>query len=234
MSVAFLLGYGLFAQWLHHRDSLKLPRVLPTYHFHLYLKAAESLLFGVGFAALVGTLAVILPGMPAPGRRRISAPTATLGLLLVLVAILLPSYVNGVEFTKFREDSERIGSERDRIALYDWLRASAKSSDVFLTDMNTALFAVSAANRKVVCMGDQYSNIYVNYQEREKNLGRLYAALRAGDRTEFANLADKYHITHVILAKSASPAYRAAPENMNDDRFTLIYSRDEYRVYGLK
>ena len=153
---------------------------------------------------------------------------------MVVLAIFLPGYVTGVEFTKFREDSQRIAGETERIALYEWLRASAKPTDVFLTDMNTALFAVSAANRKVVCMGDQYSNIYVSYEERACDLDRLYAALRARDYSSFATLTAKYRLTHVILAKAASAACSASLDDMAADRFTLVYARDAYHVYGLK
>lgn len=226
-SASLLLGYGLGAQWLFHRDLLNLPRVLPTYHFHVYLKAVESLLFGVGFAAGVGLLVDCLRAT------RLAVPAFAAALALVL-AMVVPHYANGVEFTQFRADAERIGGDSERIALYDWLRGRAKPTDVFATDMTTALLAVSAANRKVVCMGDQYSNIYVNYDERAGDLGRLFASLRAGDYPCFANVAAKYGVTHVILAKAASPEYQARPDNMTADRFALVFECGSYRVYVLK
>jgi hypothetical protein len=228
-SATVLFGYGILAQALQHRGIVNLPRVLPTYHFHLYLKAAESLLFGVGLVAAVQWVVRHWPGRMVWTPRLQGMSVAA--LLLVIFAVHLPGYLAGAELNRFRQDSQRIGTETHRIALYDWLLHQTQPTDVFLVDMHAAMWAVAAADRKVVALGDQYSNIYVSYDERAGDLKRLYASLREQDQAAFDSLAAKYHLTHVIVARSAPELYRVPPERLGSDRFTLVFAEEEYRVY---
>jgi hypothetical protein len=228
-SAATLFGYGVLAQALQHRGIAHLPRMLPTYHFHLYIKAAESLLFGVGLVATVQWVVSHWPGRVVWTPRLQGAAVAM--ILLMVLAVHLPGHLAGAELNRFREDSERIGTESHRIALYDWLLQQTHPTDVFLVDMNVAMWTVAAADRKVVALGDQYSNIYVSYDERAGDLRRLYASLRDQDQTAFDHLAAKYRLTHVILAKSAPELCRVPPERLSTDRFTLVFAEEEYRVY---
>ena len=154
------------------------------------------------------------------------------GLLAILVAVNLPRYLDGRELTEFRQDAQQIGSQTDRIALYHWLRTETAPTDVFLADKGVGLWAVSAADRKVVCMDDQYSNIYVDYNERNDDLERFYASLRDGDGAVFAALAAKYRLTHVILTGDVSQeAYRVSSESLGLDRFAPVFAQGNYRVY---
>jgi hypothetical protein len=229
LSATVLFGYGILAQSLQHRGIANLPRVLPTYHFHLYIKAAESLLFGVGLVAAVQWVVRHWPGRMVWTPRLQGMSVAV--LLLVIFAVHLPGYLAGAELNRFRQDSQRIGTETHRIALYDWLLHQTHPTDVFLVDMHVAMWTVAAADRKVVALGDQYSNIYVSYDERAGDLKRLYASLRDQDLAAFDSLAAKYHLTHVIVAKSAPEGYRVPPERLGSDRFTLVFAEEEYRVY---
>jgi hypothetical protein len=231
-SSALLLGYGLLAQGLAHREIANLPRVLPTYHFHLYVKAAESLLFGVGVAAAARFVAARWP--TSETRARYIERWLFAGLLAAVFAVHFPGYLGGVELNKFRQESERIAADADRIALYGWLLNDTKPTDVFLADMHVGMWAVSAADRKVVCLNDQYSNIYVSYAERAGDLDRLYASLRAGDHSAFDALAAKYRVTHVILAKKTPQSCSVPPDSMAPDRFTLVFEKSDYRVYSRK
>ncbi len=224
-----LLGYGLLAQGLHHRNLLALPRVLPTYHFHLYVKAAESLFFGLGLVATATCLVSVRRASPARSAAAESRLAAGLGALIV--AAHLPGYLGGVELNKFRADAEQIGAETGRIALYDWLRKEATPTDVFLTDMNVGIWAVCPADRKVIALNDQYSNIYVSYADRAADLNQLFATLRAGDRLAFNALAAKYHVSHVIVARQTSEAYRVPPERLEEERFKPVFTQSDYTVY---
>ena len=97
--------------------------------------------------------------------------------------------------------------------------------------MHVALWAVSAADRKVVCLGDQYSNLYVDYVTRSKDLALLYGHLRMGETTEFDVLAAKYKLTHVVLTRKPTEWYGVPTERMTADRFALLYENEDYRVY---
>ena len=256
VSAVALLGYGMLAQGLHHREIAYLPRVLPTYHFHLYAKSAESLFFGVGLFATVGWLlrqwrshrGDELPSLSDKTAGKLDADSGekagkpgsssphegwAVGLALVaIVALHFPQHLNGVELSQFREDSEKFAKEGGRIGLYHWLLDNTKPTDVFLADMHVALWAVSAADRKVVCLGDQYSNLYVDYVARFADLAKLYGHLRKGESTEFDALAAKYKLTHVVVTRKPQTEWYGVPtERMTTDRFTLLYENEDYRVF---
>jgi hypothetical protein len=231
VSPAVFLAYGLLAQFLFHRG-LTLQRVLPTYHFQLYAKAAESLLFGLGLAAIARQVAIWWRG-PTWESARVERWLLA-GMLFAVVAMQFPGHLHGRELVAFREDSLRIAALTDRNALYVWLLEQTEPTDVFLTDMETAMWAVSAADRKVVALNDQYSNIYVNYEERAEDLKRFYASLRDSDSATFNALAAKYRLTHVILAEKTPTWCRVPPELLTSDRFSLVYKEPRYAVYRLK
>ncbi len=298
-SSVLLLTYGLMAQGIENRGYQAPPRVLPTYHFHLYLKAAESLLFGIGLAAVARFVVSRLEGntgmvkaasagddngnsfhsptrtpprtnppsskyqpgkdlmhssqslpqrhgleqrvhpllpQSEPGRNSPHAAGAEwlllAGLLLAAVVASFPRYHAGIELTEFRADSERIAAEADRIALYDWVLKETRPSDVFLADLHSSLWAISAADRKVVCMDVQYSNIYVSYTQRADDLDRLYSSLSDGDVADFKTLADKYQVTHVILVHNATPDQSpVSSQRLAQARLTLVFDAGSYRVF---
>jgi hypothetical protein len=227
---ALLFGYGLLAQGLQNRGLAHLPRVLPTYHFHLYLKAAESLLFGLGLAAAARFLARLW--WPARDARQRVEGALLAGLLLAAVAAHLPGYLKGIELARVRCVSERIASEMDRIAVYRWLLAETDSTDVFRADQETSFWAVDAADRKVVSLEDQYSNIYVCYEERADDQEAIFASLRTDDRATFDALADKYQVTHIILTdKRGSEAATVPADRPSPGRLTLVWQQGAYCVY---
>ena len=99
-SAGLLFGYGLTARLLFERGFIRLPRVVPTYHFFIYMKAVESLLFGAGLAAVARVVAACGRSSMAATER--TAGTVTAALLMAIVAIRVPGYLSGIELTKFR------------------------------------------------------------------------------------------------------------------------------------
>ncbi len=225
-----LLGYGLLGQGLQHRGVIDLPRVLPTYHFHLYLKAAESLLCGVGLAAAARF--IVNRGRPDTER---TGPREALGIVALLVLAIVghfPGYRAGKEFVQFRNDSLRIGADADRIDFHYWLHDNTLPTDVFLAPHGWALWTLAATDRKCICLEDQYSNLYVDYGQRAADMEKLYASLRDRDATAFDTLADQYRIGYVLVAsKSAPESCRAPAEAFAPERFALVYNRGIFQVY---
>ena len=224
-SALLLFGYGLTAQLLQKYGGVNLPRVLPTYHFFKYLKATESLLFGLGLAAGVRF---------AAGRTGAdwAVPLGLTGLTLAVVAARFPAYAASADLTEMRRVALLNSADADRIALYHWLRAEAGPADVFLADPWLSVSTVSAANRKVVCMHDQFSNIYVDYHARYADLGRMYAALRDRDAAVFDAPAERYGVTHVVLSADAVLPCRVPADRMDPARWRPVFDRGPYRVFA--
>jgi len=191
--------YGMSAQILQQNGWRYPPRLLPTYHFHLYLKAAESLLFAVGITMLVRT--VMRRWQPN------AAYSYCVSLQLVCVALLvgltIPRYLQGIEHQGFRSLGQQMSQQQDRILIYRWIATHTQPDDVFLSDPRHSVMIVAAANRKVVCMHEQYSNIYTNYHRRLADLEEMYAHLAAGRYGEFKELATAYHVSYVLWGPEA-------------------------------
>lgn len=98
-----------------------------------------------------------------------------------------------------------------------------------------SFMTVAAADRKVVCMHGQYSNIYVSYQARFGDLERMYASLRDGRATDFQDLASRHRVTHVIQAdETGFDACRLSPRDLPPERFQLAFAEGRYRVFRVK
>ena len=229
LSSMILFGYGMVAQYLQQRGLPYPPRVLPTYHFHLYLKAVESLLFAVGLAAVVR---YVWTRWSSHSEERIPVDTPVILVpLFVCVGLMFPGYLTGIERVQFREFSKTIEAETDRQALYHWILAETTPTDVFLADPLMSVLVVAAADRKVVCMDEQYSNIYTNYHERFADMERLYGAVAIGDQSLFDELAEVYQVKYIVFADDAKPTTcRVTPNMRLSHRFARAFTSDKYTV----
>ena len=102
---------------------------------------------------------------------------------------------------------------------------------MFLADPSLSVTTVAAADRKVVCMHDQYSNVYVSYTTRRADLSRLYGNLRAGDIAAFDELAARYGVGYVIRAADATDEdCRLSRDPLDPMRFEPVFSQGPYQV----
>ncbi|MFO0808488.1 MAG: hypothetical protein U0746_07685 [Gemmataceae bacterium] len=227
-SSALLLAYNMTAQVLRDRGVARWPQAVPAYHFLLYWKAIEALLFGVGAT----TVARWLTNRTALVRNE---QLALVAMTALIVALHLPGYLRGRELATFRADSLATNAEHDRIALYDWLLAETRPDDVFLADLLTAFTTVAAADRKVVCIHDQSSSPYVSYDERLADTQALYESLRTNDEAAFLRRASKYRLRFVVLADDTRYDWSRVPlERLGPPQVDMVFSAGRYRVYRLK
>lgn len=184
------------------QSSALLPVVVPAFHFYFLLRALACLAFGAGFMVMSGTLARWWSRQPAA-----SAVTATgvaLVVTLLLSAALYPDYLDREAFTSARRRAIEWQSSDDRRAR-EWIRENTPATTVFAAFDDDALRIVGAAGRKVMCMDPYFSNPYIDRAPRAAARDALFAALAAGDRDRFLEIAKSYRVTHVLIRHDRLP-----------------------------
>jgi hypothetical protein len=197
------------------QTSALLPVVVPAFHFYFLLRALACLAFGAGFMVMSGVLARWWSRQPAAGQA--TATSVALVVTLLLSAALYPDYLDREAFTSARRRAIEWQSSDDRRAR-EWIRANTPPSAVFAAYDDDALRIVGAAGRKVICMDAYFSNPYLDRAPRADARDRLFAALVAGERDKFLEIARSYRVTHVLLHKDRLPTVK-----LRDVPFLKVY-----------
>ena len=185
---------------------IHLPLVVPAFHFLFYFKAALSLTFALGLLELGRALARWLARRHAVASERWSRRLA-LALALALALGNSTAYLGRYDYTHARDEALARARDRDRIALYDWIRTHARPTDVFLGSDDISLFAVAPAGAKVVAVDPYLSSPYVDIQSRRQARDEMFAALASGDAAQFRRLSRAYHVRYVVCE---APQYAVA------------------------
>lgn len=174
------------------------PKVVPSYHWFLYLSASVCVWFGMGVASVVRDL-----GARRPDLRLSTVATA---VAVVMVAVALPQWRDRDERVRTREQSVAIGAMFDEFAVSRWIATSTAEDDVILYDLGDeqSLIVGALDARRTVVTGAFFSNPFVDWQARADDAAAMLAALRECRLADFATLAAEYGVGHVVTA-SATP-----------------------------
>lgn len=185
-----LLAYGLgadrFAWWWH---------LAPTHHFHLYAKAAESVLFGVGLLWLARALA-------DRASRPALVPAGVATVLLLWIGIGFGPYRTRPDFTVFPDFGRQMETRPAHVGIYAWALRDTAPDDVIFSDPHTSLYSIASAGRKVVCLPPRFSNPYVDYRARCDDATTLSGSLERPDSEAFVQLAAKYGLHYVVAPRA--------------------------------
>jgi hypothetical protein len=174
--------------------------IAPTHHFVFYLKALEAMFFGVGFAAAAEFLSTRLTTrFGGPARMGAIAFWSALGLLTLW---LYPAYSRHAAYTEQRANALAWQQRTDRLAAIDWIEASTSSTDIFLCDDRTALFAIGPAGRYVLAAPRIYSNPYTDWELRDRRRSRLLTFLQEGQEERFREYALRNRIRYAMFEES--------------------------------
>jgi hypothetical protein len=247
--LAFLAAVLLFlashvARLLLERAGVRLPTVVPDYHFFFYLMAVVSIGAGVALRDLGNVLAVRLRKAGEDGTGPV-AGLFTCGLTVLMVGGSYPQYRERVDFTELRQD---IAAANARYPgdVVDWIRTHSTPEDVFLSTDDASLYVVSPAGRKVVATNRYFSNPYVDWVERDADRRTMFDRLAQFDAAGFGALARKYGVRFVVLSEDRSPEWlRASGMRSNDlpvidpealgmlPGFTLAFRSKRFEIVAL-
>lgn len=208
---------------------MHLPAIVPSYHFLFYFKAALAVCFAVGVLALARAAMTRLARRHAlavePWTRRVA-----LALALGLALWNLPGYLVRYDFSRARAEALGHGEERDRIALYDWVRTQGHEGEVFLASNDLGLFGLAPAGAKVVVVDPYLSSPYVDWTSRDQARNRMFELLGAGDSEGFSALARLYQVAYVVVDRTTGPV---APALLGSD-LQEVFASGPIRVFRVR
>jgi len=182
------------------RRSPIIPAVVLAYHFSFLLRGLQWVLCGYGVVALIAVVT-------SQGSRWLSrpvpiAPVASLAIV-ALVAVTYRPYLRRDAFTKAVRDAELFGDRRsDAQRAFRWIQEHTPPDAVFLASDGDGLRIVGPAGRRLVCIGEPFSNPYVARAPRAKARDEMTAALGRGDLAAFEGARAPFGVTHVLIRDS--------------------------------
>ena len=217
-----LLGLGLgYARQLLE-GQMRLPAVVPSFHFLFYLKGLEAVFFGLGLVALVTAISRWLPVM-----RRTSAVSLVVLLMLILI---YPQYEGRHESRSSRVEAEARERRFDLPAVTEWIEAHAPRDAVFLCSDELALYVVGPSGRKVLVVDPFFSNPFLDWRVRDRRRRQLLGYLESDDMRNFRRLARRHRVTHVLMRRGDEE--RLGPEATR--RLRTVFAQGELVVARIR
>lgn len=222
-----LIAFGI--QYLRAYN-IDLPQLYPSFHFHIYFKVVEAMLFGLGVCLLSrGIVVVVFRTTSYTPVNDARALTLSIMFISVYLALAFPSYTQRVDFIGMKKAATYYAEKTEEIALYDWLIANTSIDDVFLAKGDARLISVSAAGRKVIVHGGMFTSPYLDFEQRSKDQRLLYEALTNEKLETFAALAKSYSVDYVLINNQLDACcYRKLKPQ---DVFEEVFSTHQYHVY---
>jgi hypothetical protein len=187
--------YGLEYLRMHGREW---PALVPGFHFMYYLGAVASICFGLAWSWAVEGVIAWLP------RRLVAwAPLLATTLLVGAVAWRTPSYAARQDVVDLRAGSLLTFSDASLRSMFDWVSRTGSRDDVFVADDQLSQHVIATAGRKVVAVGSDFSNPYVNWDQRRGDRDAMLGALGRADCSAFRTLASRYGVRYAAGDLSA-------------------------------
>jgi hypothetical protein len=197
-----------------YRDSTVLQMVpipkAPSYHYLLSLTVALCIWFGIAINAIVRTVLY---------RRDSRWGAAAVTILVVgLSAWSVPSWKDRSDFVQGRDTSQAIQAYFDDFAVVDWIRQNTRPDEKFLNlgqGLVQGVMLPGLAGRKSVSVNfREFSNPFVDYDERQKVAQQMADALRACQLTQFERLAREHGHVRYVVTNAGSKVESACPDSV--------------------
>jgi len=201
-----------------------LPGFAPGHHWAIHWSAARVALFAVGVAS-AGEGAVLLLGHVLPAVsdaflkkvRRAGAFTAAClagGLLYLSQPLTTRADFQEPEMAGYRQFHEQY------IPVYEWILNNTPADAVFLcSDDSVAMTVVMPAARKLLFPMLIYSNPFVDIGPLAQENGKVYDAIKQGNRDAFCAEASKYAGLYLLLKDDEA----GSSDNLPGPFFTEVY-----------
>lgn len=213
--------------------NIDLPQLYPSFHFHIYFKVIEAVMFGLGVCVLSGALVSLVTGSKTLNPHNdVRGLALSVTLVLIYLAMVFPSYTKRMDFVGTKTASVQYAEKTDEIILYNWLLANTSIDDVFLARDDARLISVSAAGRKVIVHGGMFTSPYLDFEQRVEDEKAFYNALSSKDLKTIRSLAAFYSLDYVVLNKQLDVCCVASMKSMED--FERVFVANRYDVYRYK
>jgi len=241
VDAALLGGFALTAlallahRWFFEQAGILFPQFVPSHYFVFYLKALQWALVGLAvqglwsFRSRLPSPAGVRLGTLPPGIAR----AALMAVVALGVLFTLPQYRSRGYLQSARQAALAEAGRPHLHETFAWLRANASPDDVFLASPDTALRVIGPAGRKVVLVGEVFSNPYVDWSARARSTRAMWRALLEGDLRTFRALARAFHVTYLISWRQDQPWLDALLEERNVPGLSSAFKSGGVRILEL-
>jgi hypothetical protein len=198
VSVAlFFYTYGVAA--LNSNFGIRLPTLVPTFHFYFYAKGALTVFAGLAAWAL---FAWAWRHMEKRGRHVHAGTSGQALVFFVLVALATvlhyPSYATRRDVAVVRQRNLAFQEDKDGLAASVWIGRALPWEAVVLCDEPISIWPMLPTARHVVATTSTMGNPYLDKEARQTANAMLFQAMRqpvAG--TE--EVLDRYRVSHLLV-----------------------------------
>ena len=210
---------------------ITLPDTIPAFHYFFYFKALQSIFFGFGFIASLGSVIRWMSDFIA---KRFSVKySAKLYSNLVVLFILLfavgyyPIYSNRKDFVEPRQQALAKEKETDKIEVYNYVSKNIPLDKVMLCGHDQSLFPVMATGIKMVSVEIYFSNPYISYEKRENDRNAMLSYLTTAQPKSAEKLFTAYKVSYVLLTNEnygnyKTPSFLTSSVVFKNNSFTLV------------
>lgn len=207
------VGLYLFATivaGLDHRYGIRLPAMVPSFHYFMYIKAIQSVFFGFGLVFLLRPL------------QKYWALA-----ILVIAAASFPFYLKREDFTVGRQLSIAKQDDTDKQQVYSYIMQNLSPDKVILCEKDPSLFPVMPTGRKMVSTAYTFSNPYVDFEKREADRESMLDDIRTGQQPALQKLLSEYKVDYILLSNEAiaaiKPGFTVPGKTvLHNNRYTLF------------
>ncbi|QEC66026.1 hypothetical protein FRZ67_01410 [Panacibacter ginsenosidivorans] len=218
-TAAIIFIYLYIIVILRTKYGIHLPGFVPSVDIFFYVKACESVLFGIGILAIIKWLIIKIDW-----RIKFNPGYLLYAVVLCLVLVRFPSYYTRKEFGRLRMLTIEKQQNSSFYNMYEWIKQNTLINDVLLCSLNEAQYPVMASGRKLIVTGIYYSNPYVSYLDRKIDCDNLLQSLQQTQHDDV--LFDKYKVNYLIINKKDEGKYISAKTLFP----TVAYNDNDYVI----
>ena len=227
----FMYFYSTLVAFLDYRYKIKLMGTVPSFHYFYYLKALQSVFFGMGIWFLFCRTIEYIKMRGLINLKNQAEIVFTL-LLLTCSFVYYPFYKNRNDFTVLREKALEKESNKDLIRMHDYILKNIPAEKVILCGGEVPVqYSVMSTARKMVSIISEFSNPYVDFEKREKDKNDMFQFLISGKPAGVSNLFKRYDVSFVVFTSKELDSMIAAGASTGVSK--LIYKNDSYSIYSI-
>jgi len=192
---------------------INLPDTIPSYHYFFYLKALQSIFFGLGLTFLIGYLLRWIESRIS--NKRIQKQNVEsfnnfvfVFCILFCAIVYFPFYKNRTDFTPHWEPSLTAGVFTDRVQTYNYIIKNIPAEKVILCEESANDFPVMASGRKMVSASMLFSNPFFDFTVRYSDRNNMLEYLKTGQPEAIRKLFEKYDVSYVLVTNEELKNYK--------------------------
>ncbi|MEO8151128.1 MAG: hypothetical protein ABI723_26085 [Bacteroidia bacterium] len=216
---------------IRYHLNIKLPGIVPSFHFFFYLKSLQALFFGIGLYQLLSLVYQYFINRFQKFRldpvhfEKYFLPVT----LLLMVAVNYPFYANSYDLKMNEDRGIYKNNAVSQNEVYNWILGHTDDNKVFLCSLENSDFPMLATGRKMVAVSPTMSNPYVDYITRNEHRNEMLSML-AGE-TPFTNnsLFKEYSVSYLLVDKNEK---QELPLIQNIFPH-LVFANSEFYIYSI-